>query len=169
MSLRPFYLLQDELRMSDNEPSCLWRGDRLLVPQSLRAAVLTLAHEGYLSIVKTKERCCDFVWWPGMDQQVKDLVRSCESSGVSEKSALAHTATVAPRAWPAGPWQSLQVDLFGELRDAVQAFRFLLVVHDRFSKWPEVVSGHQFWASDVVSALSSLFALPVENITDNGP
>ena len=54
---------------------------------------------------------------------------------------------------------------------ATQAFRFLLVVHDRFSKWPEV-PGHQFWASDVVSALSSLFVrygLPVEIITDNGP
>ena len=122
MSLRPFYSLHEELRTSEYESSCLWQGDQLVVPRSLRAAVPTLAHEGHLGIVKTKQRCRDCVWWPGMDRQVENLVRSCESCAVSGKSTLPHPAPVAPRPWPARPWQSLQVDLFGELRDGYSSF-----------------------------------------------
>ena len=40
------------------------RGDRLVIPQSMRDDVLRLAHEGHQGIIKTKNRLRAKVWWP---------------------------------------------------------------------------------------------------------
>ena len=43
------------------------RGDRIVIPQSLRRSVVESAHEGHQGIVKTKSRLRTKVWWPKMD------------------------------------------------------------------------------------------------------
>eukprot|EP00118_Oscarella_pearsei_P023702 m.286809 g.286809 ORF g.286809 m.286809 type:complete len:321 (+) comp40699_c0_seq27:1227-2189(+) len=123
VELRPFYHLREELSPASDGSGCLWRGTRLVIPEALRGRILELAHEGHLGIVKTKQRCRDFVWWPGLDRHVEDMVHSCEPCAVSGKSVKPHAAPVAVRPWPSGPWQSLQIDLFGEIKDAPAQWR----------------------------------------------
>ena len=58
------------------------RGDRLVIPQSMRDHILRLAHEGHQGIVKTKNRLRAKVWWPKMDAAAEKLCRSCHGCQV---------------------------------------------------------------------------------------
>ena len=45
--------------------------------------MLDLAHEGHLGMVRMKQRCRETVWWPGIDQNIEEMVRACVRSGKS--------------------------------------------------------------------------------------
>ena len=49
------------------------RGDRIVIPQSLREKVLKSAHEGHQGIVKTKSRLRTKVWWPKLDADAEKM------------------------------------------------------------------------------------------------
>ena len=51
----------------------------MVIPQSLRGEMLERAYEEHLGIVKTKARVREVIWWPGMNNQVEQLVSSCET------------------------------------------------------------------------------------------
>ncbi len=119
---------------------CLARGHRAVVPESLRSRVLQMAHEGHLGVVKVKQRCRDTVWWPHIDPDVEELVRNCACCLLSGKTGQPATAPLTSTPWPFSPWEHIQVDLCGELHGAPAHARYLLVVHDLHSKWPEVFS-----------------------------
>ncbi|KAG1942067.1 hypothetical protein F2P79_015758 [Pimephales promelas] len=53
------------------------RGFCTVIPRALRTRVLAMAHEGHLGMVKLKQRCCDLVWWPGIDKEIETLVKEC--------------------------------------------------------------------------------------------
>ena len=97
-----------------------------------------IAHEGHLGMVRMKQRCREGGMWPGMDKQVENWVRDCEACLLSGKSVRPRVAPLQPVQWPAGPWDRIQIDIFGELHAASYSQRFMIVVHDLFSKWPEV-------------------------------
>ncbi len=144
----------------------------MIVPGTLRGRVLELSHEGHLGIVRTKQQCRDFVWCPALDRQVEQFVRNCEPCIVSGKSCCPRVAPIHPIPWPRGPWLKIQVDIFGELVITPREHRFLTVVHDLYSKWQEIRSTAQVWASDVISFLEDLFVrwgLPVSITTDMDP
>ncbi|KAJ8385880.1 hypothetical protein AAFF_G00179460 [Aldrovandia affinis] len=53
------------------------RGTRIVLPHSLHARALTLAHEGHLGIVGTKQHLRTKVWWPGMDRAAEKHCKEC--------------------------------------------------------------------------------------------
>ena len=108
------------------------RGDRLVIPQSMRDDILRLAHEGQQGIVKTKNRLRAKEWWPKMDAAAKKLCRSCHGCQVvGELCAPEPMQCVEP---PPGPWQDVMVDLMGPLPRGES----LLVVVDYYSCFYEV-------------------------------
>ena len=74
-ALKPFYRFRNELGAVED---VLVRGERLLVPTSLRQRLLAAAHEGHQGMVRTKQRIRQHFWWPGLDAAVKEIVRACE-------------------------------------------------------------------------------------------
>lgn len=52
----------------------LLKGTRLVIPSTLRNDVLAKLHEGHQGIVKCKARARQSVWWPGLSQQVSEMV-----------------------------------------------------------------------------------------------
>lgn len=46
------------------------KGTRLVIPSALRNDI----HEGHQGIVKCRERASQRVWWPGLSQQLNELV-----------------------------------------------------------------------------------------------
>ena len=108
------------------------RGARVVMPQSLWKQTIMLAHEGYQGMVRTKARLREKVWWPQMDKQVEDAIRSCHPCEL-----------VGPRAKPEplrssslldGPWQDISVDLL-----EISNGEHLLVVVDYYSRWLEAI------------------------------
>lgn len=53
------------------------RGTRIVMSQSLWKQTIMLAHKGYQGMIRTKARLREKVWWPKMDKQVEDAIRSC--------------------------------------------------------------------------------------------
>lgn len=53
------------------------RGNRVVVPNTLRDRAVDLAHVGHQGIVKTKRLIREKVWSLGVDKMVKGKVNSC--------------------------------------------------------------------------------------------
>lgn len=141
----------------------LLRGTRLVIPANMRNAVLDKIHEGHQGVVKCRERARQAVWWPGLSNQISELVlkcRLCIQERVNVREPL------MPTRLPERPWQNLGADLF-TLKDK----NYLLVV-DYFSRYVEIAQLSPTRSANVIVHLKSMFArhgIPEALITDNGP
>ncbi|KAF7651388.1 hypothetical protein LDENG_00111630 [Lucifuga dentata] len=89
-NLQPFFKLRHELSLQGN---CVVRGThRLLVPDSLQQKLISLAHDTYQGIVRSKQRLREAYWWPGMDAQVEAAIKVCVTCQSHDKSAITHTS-----------------------------------------------------------------------------
>ena len=63
--------------------------EQIVVPVSLRAQVLELAHDhpmaGHLAVRKTKTRLLEHFWWPGISKDVSEHCRTCDTCQVVGK------------------------------------------------------------------------------------
>ncbi len=120
--------------------TCLAHGHCAIIPAKLRGWVLTMAHEGHLGIVKLKQRCRDLVWWPGLDEDIEQLVGDFAPCLVSGKTGPPIPTPLGSLPWPTQLWDHIQLDICGELYDVPHNLFFLVVVYDLHSKWPEGTS-----------------------------
>lgn len=70
------------------------------------------------------------------------------------------------------PWDHLQLDICGEIQGVPHHQRFLVVVYDLHSKWPELTATGSVTSEVIINFLDSLFfrwGLPNTITTDNGP
>ena len=106
------------------------------------------------------------MWWPGLDEDIQDLVKSCETC-----QAVKHAPAVAPMhpwEWPPRPWQRVHIDFAGPFQGAT----FFVAVDDAHSKWPEVEVMTSTTAAKTIEVLRRMFAshgLPEQIVSDNGP
>lgn len=87
------------------------RGTRIVIPQRLRQQVLAIAHEGHAGIVATELRLRTKVWWPGVDRDAEQYVRSCHGCQLVGQSTSPEP--LMPTELPPGKWQDLSLDLLG--------------------------------------------------------
>ena len=74
------------------------RVTRIVMLQSLCKQTIMLAHEGHQDMVLTKARLREKVWWPQMDKQVEDAIRSCHPCplvGQREKPEPVRSSTLS--------------------------------------------------------------------------
>lgn len=141
----------------------LLRGTRLVIPSALRNDVLVKLHEGHLGIVKCKARARESVWWPGLSQQVNDMVLRCR---ICIQERQNHKEPLKPTECPRRPWQKIGSDLF-----TLEGKTYLLVV-DYFSRFIEIAALYNTRSTDVINHLKSMFArhgIPETLMSDNGP
>ena len=166
--LRPYFDIRAELSVWNR---CIVRGLRTIIPESLAAAILDLAHEGHPGVVKMKQRCRESVWWPGIDRDVELFVRNCTACITSGKSIKPHPGPLQPVPLPTGPWTKIAIDIAGEFVAAPHHQRYVIAAIDLYSKWPEAAACGSPTSSAVIEFLTSLFdrfGLVQEVVTDNG-
>ncbi|KAJ8015112.1 hypothetical protein DPEC_G00022770 [Dallia pectoralis] len=154
--LEPYYRVKHELSCWGE--ACIARGLCAVIPVALRGCVLQMAHQGHLGIVKAKQRCRDVVWWPAMDRDLEGLIRSCAACLTSGKTGPPASTPLQPVDWPSATWDHLQLDICGELYNVPHHQRFLVVVYDLHSKWPEVAPMGTVTSAAVVNFLDQLFS-----------
>jgi len=113
------------------EARCLLRGMRAIIPIKLRPKVLNQVHHDHLGMTRMKSVARSYFWWPGVDKDIEELARKCQSC-----QAVKHATPVAPLhpwPWPSKPWKRIHVDFAGPF----QGHMFLVIV-DAHAKWPEV-------------------------------
>ena len=167
--LEPYFKFRDELSTS---AGTLYRGERAVIPTQLRSQVLQLAHEGHPGITRMKQRLRDTAWWPGLDHEVEQFVKTCTACIESNKSGTnLPTPPLQPIPYPSRPWQKIALDIVGELTGVPDQYRYLIVLIDLHSKWPEVRPTHTITTAAIRDFLAECFTrwgMPEEIITDNG-
>ena len=133
------------------------RGDRIIMPESLCKNTIALAHEGHQGMTRTKARLREKVWWPNMDKQVEQFVKTCHPCQLVGRRSK--TEPIRSTTLPEVPW--------GEIPGG----NHLLVVVDNYSRWPEVILLRKTDASHVARAMEGIFqthGIPEGVPSDNG-
>ncbi len=169
-NLRPYYQIKDEL---SRERNCLFRNEsRFVVPDELQRRLLQLAHEGHPGIVRMKQKLRETYWWPKMDQEIERFVRCCIGCQHSAKSSPKNEVPTTRVEPPKEPWQKVSIDITGPFHTAPQNERFVVVVLDQYSNFPEVLLTGDIKSTRIVQWLSDIFARygnPESLLSDNGP
>ena len=71
----PYYHLTDELVMQDG---LIFRGDRLIVPKSLRRQTIKELHASHQGVEATLRRARETLHWPNMKSEIKDHIPRCD-------------------------------------------------------------------------------------------
>ena len=142
------------------------RGPRIIIPERLRPHVLSLAHEGHLGIVGTKQNLRTKVWWPGMEKAAEKHCRSCH--GCQLVSQPNPPEPIKNTKLPDKPWEDLAIDFLGPLPKG----HSILVVVDYYSRYYEIAIMKSTTAEKTISNLKVMFARhgnPLTIHSDNGP
>lgn len=147
------------------EEGCLLRGLQVVIPQTLRKQVLDELHTAHLGIVKMKALARSYCYWPGIDKEIEQLVRTCSSC----RENLNEDAKVDVHPWdlPQGPWQRIHIDFAGPIKG-----QMIMIVVDAYTKWTELFTTKTTTSTWVIGKLKQLFTcfgIPVTLVSDNGP
>lgn len=82
--------------------------EKMVIPESLKAKVLDLAHKGHFGIQSMKRMLRSSVWWPNIGAAVEKLVNTCITC--QRITRPCKPLPIASRELPEGPWQVLQID-----------------------------------------------------------
>ena len=160
--MKPYQQRSEQITV---EGDCLMWGYRVIIPSKHRDHILQELHRDHPGCSRMKSVACSYVWWPGLDKDIKELSKSCMSCQSIKNTP--QPAPLHPWMWPAKPWQRVHIDFAGPFLDC----HFLVVV-DAHSKWPEVFEMQSTSTAKTIAVLRHLFAaysLPEQVVSDNGP
>ena len=75
MDVHPFWSCKDQLSFNDG---IIYRGDRIVVPATLRQSLIEKFHQAHMGVESTLRRARTSLWWPGMNSQLKQFISSCQ-------------------------------------------------------------------------------------------
>ena len=145
----------------------IYRGDKILLPQSLHDEIISFAHAGsHAGQDAVKRRIRAHFWFPGLDTAVKKRVETCHECQIHTRSPVKVPLSSTPI--PDHPWDSVSLDLFGPLPDKSH----ILVSRCNLSRFPDAKVVHSTSNQHVLPALGATynnFGNLLEHKADNGP
>ena len=127
-----------------------------LVPATLEAFHDKTAHPGAAS---TSENIRRIYWWPDINKDITDYVRSCETCATTKPNLHPRVPPVQVTDTPSAPFEKLGVDLIGPFDPSTRGNRFALVVHCHLSKFTQAEPLPNKEAQTVANALERLLLL----------
>ena len=94
--LRPYYNIRSQL--SHHEGFILYV-ERIVIPRSMAAEVLSRIQEGHLGIDKSKARARQHAYWPRLNTQIESIVKQYETCQVHRESVR-------------DSWEQIATDIF---------------------------------------------------------
>ena len=135
-----------------------------MVPPKKCEQIMAELHDTHPGITLMKAVARSLVWWPGLETDLEQMVKSCESCQES-RNALPKTV-LHPWEYPKSSWSRVLVDyarpLFG---------RMYLIVVDVFSKWVEIAVTHTATSEATIEGQRHMFTthcVPDTLLSDNG-
>ena len=159
--LQPYWHRRNEISVEDG--ILLW-GSRVIVPPQARNRVIEEAHAAHIGITRMKSLTRQFAWWPKMDADLEDKVKSCSTCQMYRNNPP--EAVLHPWEWPKKPWTRLHADYAGPFLG-----KMFLIIIDSYSKWMEVHITNSATSAITIDKMRSSFAtfgLPEILVTDNG-
>ena len=159
--VRPYWNFMNEISEIDG---ILFRGDRVMIPNSMQAYMLKVIHQSHLGVIKCKQFARDLVYWRNMNSQIEEVVSKCEicqqNRNYQQKEPLQN------REVPDKPWCEIAADLCECNGDDY------LIVVDSYSEYIEIKKLTTTTSIAVIRALSEMFAthgICEILYSDNGP
>ena len=106
-------------------------------------------------------------YWPGITKDADEELKACLACQATEESRHKDKLTLTQP--PEKPWSKVGGDHWGPLPDGSN--RFILVLQDYLTKYPEAILVKNTAAKDNIRALEEVFGrhgYPEVLITDNG-
>lgn len=159
--VRTFWNYRDEIATLDG---ILYKGERIIVPASLRRDVLERLHAGHQGVAATLSRARTAVFWPSMKDDIKRTVEACQSCQLDapqlqKEPLMSHSV-------PKTPWYKVGVDIL-----SYKGVNYLVFV-DYMSDFIDFEALPDMTAVSVIKVCKHLFArlgIPVQVHSDNGP
>ncbi|XP_055680707.1 uncharacterized protein K02A2.6-like [Lutzomyia longipalpis] len=157
-----YHKFRDSLTLVQN---CIVYRDRIVVPPTLRSAILKQLHDAHPGINRMKALARSYVFWPHMDTEIENVVKSCSKCAAVAKNPIKCNLS----SWPLAtrPWQRVHADYAGPIDG-----QWFLVLVDAHSKWPEVYATTSTTSSATISKILDACArlgFMETLVTDNGP
>ena len=129
-AVSPFKSVDYELTIGDH--NLILCSNRIVILTSLQLGAIDHTHATHQGLAKTKSLLREKVCFPDIDNMVKNTIarsRPCQATGRPVPQEPLQMIDM-----PDGPWQKIHVDFYGPLPPG----GYLLVVIDRYSRYPEV-------------------------------
>lgn len=150
-------------------------GLQLIVPKTYRKEVLELGHSipwaGHLAFMKTLMRIAKRFYWPKMYSEVKEFCKSCPECQLTTGRTPAY-APLIPLPVVDTPFERIGVDIVGPVEKSQRGNRFILVICDYATRYPEAYPLREVTAKQIATVLLRFFSqvgIPREVLTDQGP
>ena len=159
---QPYFTRRDELSSLDG---CILAGSRIIIPPPGRQPILEELHETHPGTSKMKALARSYLWWPGIDADIEQMVKTCIVCQQSRPSPA--PAPLHPWEWPSQPWSRVHLDFAGPFMG-----KMFLIIIDAHSKWLDVHIMPSITSVQTIEKLRitfSIHGLPRKVVTDNGP
>lgn len=157
---REYFPFRDELTVDED---ILMKGQRTVIPESLRSEYITIIHRVHPGLDVTKRRARGIVFWPSLTKDIEKEVLSCSvcnSMKPHQQKEPLHLHHI-----PDLPWSSVATDIF-EWNG-----QHYLVLVDSYSRWFEIDLLRDLSSSTVITKLKRHFSVhgsPHKVFSDNG-
>ena len=158
-SLSPYIRIRDELSLLRG--CIMWR-DRVIIPNACRDKVIEQLHDGHPGIHVMKAIARSLVWYPKIDVDITNIVKSCQICTANSAKPSQNSKTTWPT--PDRKWSRLHIDHF-----FLDNYVFLVVI-DALTKYIECEIVKTVNSSDTIDALRTIFSrngLPNSIVSDN--
>ncbi|KAI5743998.1 hypothetical protein M8J77_024652 [Diaphorina citri] len=126
---------------------------------------------GHLGINKTLDKLRERFYWLHMKQDVEDWIRRC-SNCAGSKGPRTRSRGELQKYVVGAPFERIAIDVAGPFPETNNGNRYILVIMDYFSKWPEAFAIPNQEATTVADCLInhwvSRFGVPLELHSDQG-
>ncbi|KAJ1176608.1 hypothetical protein NDU88_001879 [Pleurodeles waltl] len=128
--------------------------------------MVRLAHESHRRMVATQKMQKEKVCFPGLDQQVEDMVMKCHLCQITDMPLKPEPLCTSDL--PKAVWITLAADFYGPLDTS----GYLLVVIDEYSCFSigrQVSSTSATAMKQILDYIFAVWGTPLTLMTDNGP
>ena len=154
-------------KVKTNNIFSTWNGilmyvEQVVIPAVLKKKILKDFPTGHPAISRMKALMRSYVYWPGMNKDIENMVKSCKSYA---SVAKAHPIKFDPWLKIDKLWSRLHIDYAGPIKGI-----YFFVIVDSLTKWPEVFKCKTPTTKTTTKVLQELFArfgLPETIVSDN--
>ena len=145
------------------EDGLILKGDRIVIPETLRGETLDMLHTGHQGETKCLLLVRESVFWPGIKNDVKQLVKDCDTCNKFQPEQP--KLPLMQPDLPTRPWEKLGTDIF-----EFKGMKYLMIV-DYYSRFPVIRLLSDMTADTICNHFTSVLAeygIPSTIIADFG-
>ena len=157
--LKPYFDIRDTLQVEDG---IILKGERLLIPTSMRKEIKARLHTAHLGKDSMLRRARELIYWPGLTDEITQIAESCEVCMMTSRRQ--QKEPMIPHVRGNAAWQKVGTDIF-----TINNRNYLITV-DYFGGFWEVDFLTSTYSSTIILKLKAHFSrygIPQELMSDN--